>query len=188
MDDLAYYLDTTKKAILRDAVADFADTHRPRGRYGGDVNETERRSAGGDPGENDVRGGSPVFSGAARGPKFEDLPVRERLELRRSELMRAFARREAVDIRVMNPRPLLDWDGDHIADEFAGGDLTGAASHGVLELLVTTEVAGGGAEAMKLEEIAREIIRAPVHVESATKLRLFSPARLEQAIADSRPL
>ena len=115
--------------------------------------------------------------------------MRERLELRRNELIRAFARRDAHEIRVMNPRPLLDWDGNPIDDAFALDEPIGVRpADEVIELLVTTDVAGGGEEAVRLEEIARELLRAPVRVESATKLRLFNPARLEQARRDSVPL
>ena len=188
IDDMAYYLDTTKKSIIRDAVADFAEARRPRGRFGAVWGSAAPAAT------RDVDPGSPFADGSSR-RTFEELPIRARLELRRSELIRAFARREASDIRVMNPRVHARSDDPSFRGDSAGGnsvddELDPLAFPGdePLELLVTTDVAGGSDEAVELERIARELLRAPVRVESATKLRLFNPDRLNAARADSQPL
>ncbi|GAA1782514.1 hypothetical protein [Agromyces lapidis] len=99
---------------------------------------------------------------------FDELPVLDRLALRRRALLRAFAKRDATEVRVMR-RDESDPDAP-------------------LELLVTTDLGRGGGEADELARIARGLLREFVRVESATRLELFDRPALERARACSTPL
>lgn len=113
---------------------------------------------------------------------FDELPVADRLALRRDELIRVFAKREATDIRVLH---LGDesGDGEHDPDDDAPW-----IPPRPLELLVTTALHRGSGEAYQLESIASKLLRTRVHVESATRLELFDKPALERARAGSTPL
>ena len=76
VSELAFFLRTTKKAVVRTAVAEYADT---RSAYLGDrpPSESDRTLLA--------------------------LPPIERLGLRRNEVIREFARRRATDVRVLDP-------------------------------------------------------------------------------------
>lgn len=154
--ELAYFLRSTKKSIVREAVADFAAA-RGRGRGRGDPSSA--RDAG-------DAGGSPR---AADHDRFDQLPLIERLTLRRSELIRAFAEHGATNIRVLGPLAV-----GQEADEF--------------ELLAETDLLRGSGSAPELQMIATRLLGAPTTVVSSTGLRLFSPDRLRRALAESRPL
>lgn len=141
---LAHFLHLTKKAVVREAVAEFAEARR-----------------------------------AVVGPTgihltFRELPIRRRIALRRSELIREFARHGGSDIRLMG----------------------GPAEHGEpdppgsvpVELLVVTDIMEGSSAVATLEVIGSQLLAAPCRVVSATALRLFDPVGLERALAESRPL
>jgi predicted transcriptional regulator len=147
--ELAYFLRSTKKSIVREAVADFAAA---RGR--GDANSA--RDAG-------------ASARAAGHERFDQLPLIERLTLRRSELIRAFAEHGATNIRVLGPMAVGE-----DADEF--------------ELLAETDLLRGSWSAPELQMIAARLLGAPTTVVSSTNLRLFSPDRLRRALEESRPL
>ncbi|MFF2494194.1 hypothetical protein [Agromyces sp. NPDC058064] len=113
---------------------------------------------------------------------FDELPVADRLALRRDELIRVFAKREATDIRVL-----------HLGDEIGDGendpdDDAPWTPPRPLELLVTTALHRGSGEAYQLETIASKLLRTRVRVESATRLELFDKPALERARAGSTPL
>ncbi|WP_022888647.1 hypothetical protein [Agromyces italicus] len=117
---------------------------------------------------------------------FDELPIADRLMIRRDELIRVFAKREASDIRVLHL-------GDEGSDGVAGGDdeiddETPWMPPRPVELLVTTALHRGGGEADELERIATKLLRTRVHVESATRLELFDRPALERARASSTPL
>ncbi len=76
VSELAFFLRTTKKAVVRTAVADYADT---RSAYLGDRPRSESDRT------------------------LLALPPIERLGLRRNEIIREFARRRATDVRVLDP-------------------------------------------------------------------------------------
>ncbi|WP_157432270.1 hypothetical protein [Agromyces italicus] len=137
IDEFAYFLGTTKKAVLREAMLEFAASRRRPGR--GD----ERR-------------------------RFAELPLDERLVLRRGELLRAFEQHGATNVRLLD-------------EEYR-------EHPGALALLVETDVAMGSAAAPLLSDLARRLLDAPVEVISATALSLFNPNGLRRAIAESRPL
>ena len=138
VDDLAYLLRATKKSIVRDAMLEFAAARRP-----------ER-----DPAAIDGR------------VTIDSLTLRERLELRRPEILREFARHDATEIRVFE----MD---DPVADPVL--------------LVVTDVIAGNGVEVV-LEEVARDILHTPIEVISMTRMRLRTPERLPELYARSRPL
>lgn len=73
VSELAYFLGSTKKSVVREAVADFAAA-RGRGDAAGAGHE-----------------------------RFDQLPLVEQLAFRRSELIRAFAEQGASSIRVLGP-------------------------------------------------------------------------------------
>lgn len=149
--DLAYLLDSTKRHVIADAIAEY----------------TERR-------------GSIVrIDGRVT---FEELPVADRLTLRRDELIRAFAKRDASEIRVIH---LGDAERDAIDEIDDDGPWRPRRP---LELLVTTDVMRGSGEAYELARIASQLLRTTVHVESATRLDLFDKPALALARANSRPL
>ena len=162
VSELAYFLGSTKKAIVREAVADFAAA-RGRGRSA----DSDRRHVADDTGATgDAREARAVLPLHQR---FDQLPLIERLSLRRSELIRAFADHGASNIRVLGPLAF----GRH-ADEF--------------ELLAETDPIRGGEAAAELQMIAARLLCAPSTVVSSTALRLFNPDRLRRALEESRPL
>ncbi|MFF2371448.1 hypothetical protein [Agromyces sp. NPDC058110] len=100
---------------------------------------------------------------------FTDLPVRQRLALRRDELIRAFERSGASDVRLIGP--------------FASGE-----DVELVEILAETDLMMGGEAVDVLARAAREILATPVEVTSATAVALFHPERLELLRAESTPL
>lgn len=72
--DLAHFMRTTKKSVVRDAVAEYAETRR---------------------------GLLAPAGGGVSG--LDELAPLQRLALRRKELIREFARRQGTDIRVFDP-------------------------------------------------------------------------------------
>ncbi|MFF2274691.1 hypothetical protein [Agromyces sp. NPDC058126] len=137
IDEFAYFLGTTKKVVVREAMLEFAAARRSGG------HSEERR-------------------------RFADLPLDERLGLRRSELLRVFEANGATNVRVLD-------------DEYR-------EHPDALALLVETDIAMGSAAAPLLADLARRLLDAPVEVVSATALSLFNPTGLRRAISDSRPL
>ena len=149
---LAYFMRGSKKSIVREAVADFAESrHR---RVGASA------------------------AGAVGGRTFDDLDPYERLALRRSELIREFARNGGTNVRVFERDP-----------KYASGAAApeDAAFEEIL-LLADTDLDAGGGAVPVLEEVARRVLRSRVTVLSLTALRLFDAARLERALAGSQPL
>ena len=98
---------------------------------------------------------------------YADLPVRQRLTLRRDELQRMFARNGASDVRLIGP--------------FAGG----GDDVDLVEILAETDIMMGGDAAPMLADLAREVLLTPVEVTSATALAFSSPERLERLRAES---
>lgn len=114
---------------------------------------------------------------------FDALPVTDRLLLRRDELIRVFAKREATDVRLIH----LGDSAEPGSTETEDDDAPWVPAR-PLELLVTTALHRGGGEAYELERIAAKLLRTRVHVESATRLELFDKPALERARAASTPL
>ena len=104
---------------------------------------------------------------------FEMLDPLDRLALRRRELLRQFAELGGTNVRVLD---LDDGDG-----------ASGEASTRIV-LLAETDPVDGSAAVPALEEVARRVLGVHVTVVSLTALRLFGTGRLEQALAQSRPL
>lgn len=73
--DLAHFLRSTKKAVVRDAVAEYAESRRSL--------MPEHAESGGD--------------------GIEALPPLQRLALRRKDLIREFAGHRGTDVRVLAP-------------------------------------------------------------------------------------
>ncbi|KQZ09333.1 hypothetical protein ASD23_13795 [Agromyces sp. Root1464] len=170
VSEMAYFLRATKKSVLREAVADFAAA---RGR-GTSLVADSRGETGGAPRAGDVdHEGEPRRAGGSASPvaheRFDQLPLGERLTLRRSELLRAFGEHGASNVRIMGPLAI-----GQEADEF--------------ELLAETDPVRGGESTFELEIIAGRLLGAPTTVLSSTALRLFNPAGLRRAVEESRPL
>ncbi|MGI9822353.1 hypothetical protein [Agromyces sp. Marseille-Q5079] len=100
---------------------------------------------------------------------YTDLSVRQRLILRRDELLRLFARHGASDVRLIGP--------------FAKGD-----DVDLVEILAETDIMMGGDAAPMLADLARGVLMTPVEVTSATGLAFSEPERLERIRAESIPL
>lgn len=115
---------------------------------------------------------------------FDALPVGDRLLLRRDELIRVFAKREATDVRLLHLGDAAEPGSTETDDDDDAPWVPARA----LELLVTTALHRGGGEAYELERIAGKLLRTRVHVESATRLELFDRPALERARANSTPL
>jgi hypothetical protein len=165
VSELAYFLGSTKKAVVREAVADFAAA-RGRARSA----DSDRRHVADDTSvTGDARDARDARAVLPLHQRFDQLPLIERLSLRRSELIRAFADHGASNIRVLGPLAF----GRH-ADEF--------------ELLAETDPIRGGEAAAELQMIAARLLCAPSTVVSSTALRLFNPDRLRRALEESRPL
>jgi hypothetical protein len=113
--------------------------------------------------------GSVTAAAVAATPRFDELSLHERVALRRSELIREFARQGASNVRLVEP-----------VGERADGE--------EIALVADTDVLDGSSAVLKLQTAARRIIRARVHVTSTTELRLFDPEGLARALAASRPL
>ena len=112
----------------------------------------------------------PPSNGSGR---FEDLAVRERILLRRTDLMRAFEKESASNVRILDP----------VAEE-----IDGTVIDEPVVLLAETDLMLGGEAAPRLEDLARRVLGAPVEVISATALSLFNPERLERLVKASTPL
>ena len=156
---LAYFMDMPKKAVVREAIAEYAEARLSRA-AGGAV-------------------GGEVASGASA-MMFEDLPIRDRLALSRGRLIREFADRGGTGVRVMIES--TESRGDVIDDEW-GGDRPDT-----VELLVDTRLEDGSGAVVVLAGIARSILREPVTVTSLTAVRLYRPERIDDLMARSRPL
>jgi hypothetical protein len=104
--------------------------------------------------------------------RYGDLSPRERLALRRDELLRQFERHGTSSVRVLDDTPPNE---------------LGARSDSLI-LLAETDIMLGGEAAPLLADLARRLLDTPVEVISSTKLSLFDPERLEQLIAESAPL
>ncbi|WP_222863229.1 hypothetical protein [Agromyces mariniharenae] len=187
---LAYFMDVPKKAVVREAVAEYAEARLSRagggagadagGGAGGSGDEGGRgdavgRGHGGD-GEDASRGGE--LSSTAAALTFEDLPIRDRLALSRGQLIREFAARGGTGVRVVIERP------SQRDDEFEFG----GAEEDELELLVDTRLEDGSGAVVVLGGIARSILKSWVDVTSLTAVRLYRPSELDDLIARSRPL
>ena len=98
-----------------------------------------------------------------------DLALADRVAVRRNELIREFAKRRATNVRLFTPAT----ETEAIAE---------------VHLLVETDLADGTFVIPALEEVARTLLTAPVHIVSSTAHALFSPVALERALAESRPL
>ena len=175
---LAYFMRGSKKSIVREAVADYAESRRRRvgeSRASAGASDLSRASAGAsDMSEPSTAAGV----GTTDGRTFDDLHPYERLALRRSELIREFARHGGTNVRVFERDP-----------KYASG--AAAAEEAAFEeilLLADTDLDAGGGAVPILEEVARRVLRSRVTVLSLTALRLFDAARLERALAGSQPL
>jgi hypothetical protein len=185
--DLAYFLRSSKKLILHDAVAEFAETHHPRllGRPGsvrkigatdGELTHVRGPSEDGEFGlaaSGGIAGGDRLESARDRGETFEVLDPLERLAVRRRELLRRFAETGGTNVRVLEE-----------ADE----PVASAEASSRIVLLAETDPVDGSAAVPALEEVARGVLGVHVTVVSLTALRLFGSDRLEQALEHSRPL
>ena len=198
--DLAYFLRSSKKAILHDAVAEFAETHHPRllgtrddgrsdsdGRPSGDgiAGDDRIRSGAGIAGGDGIAGGGGVAGGGgsaggdelaearARGVTFEALDPLDRLALRRRELVRRFAERGGTNVRVLDP-------------SVEPGASAGSPTR--IVLLAETDPVDGSAAVPALEGIARRVLGVHATVVSLTALRMFGSGRDNRALAQSRPL
>ncbi|WP_157421713.1 hypothetical protein [Agromyces sp. Leaf222] len=100
---------------------------------------------------------------------FLDLPVRQRLALRRDELLRAYEGQGASDVRLIGP--------------FAAGE-----DVDLVEILVETDIMMGGDAVDVLSRIAQELLATRVEVTSATALAFSGPERLTRLKAESVPL
>ena len=149
--DLAHFLECTKKAIVREAVADFAEARRAAVDHG------------------DGAGVGPADDLPRSMPTFAEFPVRERLALRRTQLIREVAKNGGSNIRLLGP--------------LARGD-----DADIVELLVDTDIMHGSGAVPTLQSVARQVLAAPVHVTSTTALSLFEPDVLERLLAESRLL
>ncbi len=166
--DLAYFLRCSKKSIVRDAVAEFAETHLPR-------STPDSRVPLEPPNPSDDRAVRPVAAvGCSYPPTFDALDPFDRLALRRRELLRQFAERGGTNVRV------LDRLGESMASDESGT--------GRIVLLADTDPVDGSAAVPALEEVARHLLSAPATVVSMTALRMFGSDRLQRALEQSRPL
>ncbi|ANJ28229.1 hypothetical protein [Agromyces aureus] len=100
---------------------------------------------------------------------FLDLPVRQRLALRRDELLRAYEGQGASDVRLIGP--------------FAAGD-----DVDLVEILAETDIMMGGDAVDVLAAIAREILATRVEVTSATAVAFSDPELLKRLRGESTPL
>jgi hypothetical protein len=206
--DLAYFLRSSKKSILQDAVAEFAETHHPRfvggpgsvrtvGATDGELAVAASPSGEGEYGSNVVGGpaggglagsgadaGSGGYAGSgghagagAGGVTFEMLDPLDRLALRRRELLRRFAEHGGANVRVLDPPD----------EDAASGESASTSASGIV-LLAETDPVDGSAAVPALEEVARRVLGLHVTVVSLTALRMFGSGRIDQALAESRPL
>jgi predicted transcriptional regulator len=182
--DLAHFLRSTKKSVVRDAVAEYAESRHaliPTG--------VRERGAGGrgpgEPGAGEPNAGEPTagepgagesgtgeLGAGQEGAGIDGLTPLQRLGLRRKELIREFARHRGTNVRVLEASGEDDADAD--ADQ--------------ITLLVDTDLIDGGGAAPRLQEIAQRLLATDVTVLSMTALRLMRPERHRRAQAESRPL
>jgi len=123
---------------------------------------------------------------AAGRPGFSELSPRERLQLRRDALLRAFAKHGASNVRVLDPIPLdhgSGTDGDPSGDGFGDGD-----AYEAIDLLAETDLMMGGEAASVLSGVASRMLGVRVEVTSMTALAMFAPERLARSVERSSPL
>ena len=202
---LAYFMDVPKKAVVREAVAEYAEARLPRaGAEGGagagaasaSASASPERAGGrgdaGERGDTGGQGGRASGDAGDAGPRvetpseataltFEDLPVRDRLALSRTQLIREFAARGGTGVRVVVESEVPAGDETEDEEEWSEWPET-------VELLVDTRLEDGSGAVVALGGIARSILRADVDVTSLTAIRLFSPYRLDDLMARSQPL
>jgi hypothetical protein len=106
---------------------------------------------------------------------YLDLPVRQRITLRRDDLLRVFERHGASDVRLIGAAARADGGSED-------DDLE------LVEILAETDILMGGGAAPMLAELAREILGTRVEVISATGLAFSNPAGLALLRAESVPL
>ncbi|KZE95188.1 hypothetical protein AVP42_00476 [Agromyces sp. NDB4Y10] len=141
--ELAFFLRCTKKSVVAAAVAEYA------------AKADSVRAA--------------MAAGPER-PTMLALAPLDRLALRRGELIRAFAARNAADIRVA---------------EFKRESM--GASDLVL-LAETDPLMSGAGEATRLSRIASDLLHVHVEVLCLRTMRRFAPASHRTALELSRPL
>ncbi|MRX43969.1 hypothetical protein [Agromyces kandeliae] len=178
VSELAYFLRTTKKAVVAIAVAEYSEQ---RDRYlaaattsgGGGDSELGRQDDGGGretPDDHDT--GTGTGTGTARAaarPTVLDLAPLQRLALRRNELVRAFAEHGAGGIRLLDAEPAAPGEAE-------------------LVLLAETDIAEGGQAAWDLSRVASRLLGVRAEVISTTMLQLFAKPGLRRALERSRPL
>ena len=157
--DLAYFLRCSKKTVVREAVTEFAEARRAGTALPGNGTAL--------PGNGAALPGA--GAGQPRAATILDLALVDRVAVRRNELIREFAKRRATNVRLFTPAT----ETEAIAE---------------VHLLVETDLADGTFVIPALEEVARTLLTAPVHIVSSTALALFSPVALERVLAESRPL
>jgi hypothetical protein len=158
VSDLAHFLRSTKKSVVRDAVAEYAESRHA-------LMPIDVGSGGVVDGEGVVGVGE---SGTGEsGPGIAGLSPMQRLALRKNELIREFARHRGTNIRVLQAS---DTEDDEIT------------------LLADTDVIDGGAAVPRLEEIAHRLLATHVTVISTTALSLMQPETYQRALAESHPL
>ena len=156
--DLAHFLRSTKKSVVRDAVAEYAESRHALTAIG--AGNGDRLEGTSDPG---VR----TSHGTAADVGIDGLSPMQRLALRRKDLIREFARHRGTDIRVLEAS---DGEDDEIT------------------LLVETDPIDGAGAAPRLEEIAHRLLATNVDVISTTALRLMRPDSYRRALEASHPL
>ncbi|KQM81219.1 hypothetical protein [Agromyces sp. Leaf222] len=154
---LAHLMESTKRSVMADAVAAYAEARLP-------ALTTDR-------------------------PGFSELSPRERLRLRRDEVLRAFARHGASNVRVLDPIAPFAKAGVAGAvgsDDHSGSD-DGTADEAI-DLLAETDIMMGGEAASVLSGIASRMLGVRVEVTSMTSLAMFAPERLARSVECSSPL
>jgi len=208
---LAYFLKSSKKSILRDAVAEFAETHhpRPRGARDGGQNDGTRDDGQDNGMQNDGMRNDGVqrWNGSAGVEEFAESTASvargesppKSVPARVDELAEARAR--GVTFEMLDPADRLALRRRELVRQFAerGGtnvrvldpaEAPGASagSPGRIVLLAETDPVDGSAAIPVLEEVARGVLGVHATVVSLTALRLFGSGRHERALAQSRPL
>lgn len=159
--DLAHFLGRTKKSVLHDAVLAFTEVHEPTITHGAAVSTRRAAATSG------ALEGARLLAAAAG--DFGSLPLRDRITVRRRQLLDVLRRYDAHNPRIV-------------------GDLATGVDGDLLELLVERDLVSARWNLLECIHETQQLLGATVHLHDATALKLLASDRLERLEREAVPL
>jgi predicted transcriptional regulator len=198
--DLAHFLRSTKKSIVRDAVAEYAESRHallpPRSDGGGAGERSADYKRPGERSADDRRPGDRTAGDRGSGERSADVRSADYKRPRERSASDRSAREDGAGIEGLAPMQRLGLRRKELIREFARHrgtnirvlEASGEDDDDEITLLVDTDVMDGGGAAPRLQEIARRLLATDVTVVSMTALRLMGPEQHPRALAESHAL